>query len=305
MCLTCQDVVETIEIGNNKMVGNKLISFLLGVVVSLSLLFLLGIALYFATGGLWPAVSDIKDYAEIAKNIAQITALLVAGLWTYRLFVKQRLEYPYVESECQFKHFLLTDGKLCLSVIMKLKNVGQVLLEIERGWICVEQVRPLSEELSDLVKEADQRDIKKRTVKGLFKGDTQHINWPEVGAVEFDESGKPDKPDAKNGPAMRIEPGETEVLAYEFVLESTVKTVKVTGYFENKYVENRWRSVVLTNWRRFVNFLLRRASPKPETRGWHIVEVHDIPEVDNDEPKHSVFRWFTWNNRKGTKHVRG
>src|SRR5574341_1514486 len=60
------------------------------------------------------SVTEVKDWVETSKAIAEIIAIIVAGWWTYRLFVKKRVDYPYPRIEHRITHWPLEEGKLYL-----------------------------------------------------------------------------------------------------------------------------------------------------------------------------------------------
>jgi hypothetical protein len=221
----------------------RLLFFIAGVLFSLLLTLALAVGVHFIGGGQWPALNKIKDYVDIASKVTQIVALGVAGWWTYRLFVKQRIEYPYPDTECMVEHWPIEAGKLYLSVTVVVRNVGHVLLELESAQIFIRQIRPMPEDQKALINKADRDDLREGRIEGLFQEQGTQISWYEIGYREQKwERGE-----------IKIEPGETEELQYDFILDDTVKTVKIIGYFKN--VQARGKD--------------------PET-GWHVTSVYDV-----------------------------
>lgn len=242
------------------MVRDKTFCFLGGIVSCLVLVLAAGIALHFLSGGSWPTLDDTKNYADIAKNVGEILALAIAGFWTYRLFVKNRIEYPYPEAECKIEHFLLTENRLCLCVRIRIRNTGQVLLKLDSGQIIVEQVRPLTEDFHRIVTQSSRSDLQSRRIPKLFKDKERQVAWPEIGHLDMIKDG--DSP-------VHLEPGETDVFAYEFIVDGDVRTVKVAAYFRNSYIKTRGVEREI---------------------GWHVVTLYDVDEEITDTAKGSKGR---------------
>ena len=121
-----------------------------------------------------------------------------------------------------------------MSVIVTVKNAGNVLLKLESGKIYVQQVRPLLDDLKGFIQDADIQKLQEGEVDHLFHDRGSKISWRELGYRE---------PHWKEG-ELSIEPGETEEFQYDFMLDESVQTVRVITYFRNikfKLTEIGWR----------------------------------------------------------------
>ena len=72
----------------------RLISILGLFFVFIILLLLIAFLIFFFDISL-PSFESIKGFGEGVKPFIEVVAIIVAGLWSYRLFIKNRTEYPY------------------------------------------------------------------------------------------------------------------------------------------------------------------------------------------------------------------
>jgi len=147
-----------------------------------------------------------KDLISISVNIASIAAIIVGGFWTYLLFVKRRSRHPHVNLSQDVTFKPLQNGKVLLNVEVKISNVGAVLVSLRGGEITVSQVSPLNQPLEELLKK-----------------NQEEILWPVIDSREL----KWQRED------FEIEPGETDSVTRDFIIEKTVKIVQIYSYFKN------------------------------------------------------------------------
>ncbi|MBT4643000.1 MAG: hypothetical protein HOC09_29685 [Deltaproteobacteria bacterium] len=183
---------------------------------------------------LTPSIDDIKEIGESFKPLVEITAIVLAGLWSYRLFIKNRTEYPFAELSHSITHVNLGDGHNYLALTITMKNSGNVLLELLSGMVIVQQIRPLRDDLKNMIHNADHMHLREGNVPDLFHDRKSKITWREIGFRGLDwEKGE-----------IKIEPGETEEFQYDFILDDGIQTVKILTYFKNIKMRRReigWR----------------------------------------------------------------
>jgi hypothetical protein len=177
---------------------------------------------------MWPPTkspSRFKEKVEIAQalfTIAQaifaIAAIIVGGLWTYNLFIKERHEYPHANIELKLSHVALSDRVNLLRVWIELTNGGSSLMKIGKSIIRVQQILPsvpcpkqdgacAANEVDAAIKEVERHD--------------DRFNWALI--AERTDS----------WPSFDIEPGEKQSIDFEFATPSEVKAVRVYAYFRN------------------------------------------------------------------------
>lgn len=86
---------------------------------------------------------DAAGWIESVKNAAEVAAVVVGGLWTYRLFIKGRGDFPRASITHRITHRELTEDQTLVRVSVGFSNPGTVLLKVGKGVVRLSQVRPL------------------------------------------------------------------------------------------------------------------------------------------------------------------
>jgi hypothetical protein len=186
----------------------------------------------------------LKDWAEAAQALTTAVALVVAGLWSYLLFVRKRQKYQRTKVEHHVRHRAIGGGKILLVVEVRVANNGDVLVVLERGETTVKQLVPVSSRISE------------RIAAGELARPARHqaTGWDLI-AYEKDEPGKQ---------GIEIEPGNVDQAVYNFIVDDDARTVQIHSYFDN--LQKRQLQI---DWRRLR--LVRRSR-----MGWHRTTVYDI-----------------------------
>jgi len=165
----------------------------------------------------WP--QTFLDWAELAGIGITALAVLIAGIWTYKLFLSKRQKYPRaVTTHKIFQKSLGSRGCL-LRVTVAIRNGGDVLLNLVSGEVRVHQILPIAPEFEDLLGKGE----------ALVEEGRTHVDWPLLESRERQwETGK-----------FEIEPGETDEEHFDFILENAVHTVEVYSYFKNEKKRDR------------------------------------------------------------------
>jgi hypothetical protein len=125
-------------------------------------------------------LADIKEMTEIFQNLTTITAVIVGGFWSYKIFIQKRQKYPRATIEHKVIHRSISSEEkydlLSLDVIVS--NNGDVLLKLESGEIFVKQMLPLSEKTTqDRNYESNSNSFQIQSLKLIA---FQSENWKEV-----------------------------------------------------------------------------------------------------------------------------
>lgn len=157
---------------------------------------------------------DWKDASEIVSNFATAAALFVAGLWTYVLFVRQRLGYPRLQSTIVPEVFDSTTAARLIRVEVLLENVSTVVVELRSAELRLRQVIPLPPNVASSVAEGYDP----------VANDEPQIVWPMLaGRRWYWPSG-----------ALEIEPGESECLHAEFFVPKELEVVEFYLFVANQ-----------------------------------------------------------------------
>lgn len=160
-----------------------------------------------------------KDTAGIALDLATISAIAVGGIWTYLLFVRQRLKYPAAVLSHDMSHWNVTDDKVLLRLVLKVENTGKVLLSPSELEAWVQQVMPCPSYVSDFFK-------KDKAQKGR---EVLELPWNTVDEVKKEYNGK----------SFEVEPGEFDELIIDFVLPVGLRGVSVYTHLINPVKKRR------------------------------------------------------------------
>lgn len=158
-------------------------------------------------------LNTLKGIIDVTAASATVIAIIVGGYWTYMLFVKTRQKYPRAKIEHNITQKHLSHNKLLLHVAINISNTGSVLLSPISGEIRIQQLIPLSFEIQDSIN------------KGKDPVEDKHteVLWPLIARKELK---------LKKGD-LEIEPGESDQILYDFILDADIQTIQIYSYFKN------------------------------------------------------------------------
>jgi hypothetical protein len=158
-----------------------------------------------------PSVETLEQVSAFAANVATAIALGVGGWWTYLRFFKNRTGKPKAALVHSVEDRRLTDDDVLVRVVIKLENTGSVLLPVERLRCEISQVHPLAPEALERLKKRE------------LITDEHLANLCCIRCYEEDrEKGE-----------VRIEPGETDIFPFDFVVPSGISTISIYAHIGN------------------------------------------------------------------------
>jgi hypothetical protein len=155
-------------------------------------------------------VEQLKDWADIASNVATVIAIVVGGVWTYVLFVRQRLKYPRAELGITAQHATIASDKRLLHVALRIANTGHVLLRPRYAELRVRQVLPLDHDIG----------LRLRPNWDPVLPGQHELEWPLIVDRHWHE-------------AFEIEPGESDTLHADFVIDCDIAQVQLYAFVGN------------------------------------------------------------------------
>ena len=158
-----------------------------------------------------PSVETLEQASALGANVATVIALGVGGWWTYSRFFKNRTGKPKASMSHSVEDRRLTDDDLLMRVVIKLENTGSVLLPIERLRCEISQVHPPAPEALERLNKCE-----------LITD--EHL--ADLGCIRCYEE------DRKEG-EVRIEPGETDIFPFDFVIPSDIHTISIYAHIGN------------------------------------------------------------------------
>lgn len=158
-----------------------------------------------------PSTQVLEQASAIGANVATVLALGVGGWWTYSRFFKNRSGKPKAALSHSVEDRRLTNNDLLVRVVLRLENTGSVLLPVERMRCEVSQVDPPS---PDALERLSRREL----ITDEHAADLDCIRCYEV-----------QRPKGE----IRIEPGESDVFPFDFVVPADVRTISIYSHIGN------------------------------------------------------------------------
>jgi|ERR1043166_8744340 hypothetical protein len=158
-------------------------------------------------------LASSKDAFASLESIFKILALILAGCWTYLLFVKTRKKYPRLVMHHRARFWDVDEQNRVLRVTLDLKNDSEVLLDLRKGHTWIQQMKPWPKRVLAQIKEGENPADAK----------SHEVPWPLLHEVEFDFQGQ-----------RELEPQEKDELVMEFVLRKEIEQVLIYSFFENR-----------------------------------------------------------------------
>ena len=160
----------------------------------------------------WSSMGPIKDLAAIFQSAITVFAIVVGGIFAWFKLQAFRDFEPHLTISHEVHHRVISNSYVHIDVTATLHNSSRVSIELREADFRLQRVSPLS----------DQR------VESLYSevfADSEHkyIQWPILYEVQRDwASGN-----------LIVEPGESYLEAYDFIVSTGVESVSVYTYFYN------------------------------------------------------------------------
>lgn len=154
-----------------------------------------------------------KDFSAIIQALFTSIGILIGGIWTYLLFVRQRLHFPKVNTVLSVTDVLLLGGNRLVHAEVKIDNVGSVILCSNYAELRIRQVVPVSKEINAII-EDDKDPVQENMTE---------VVWPMLFNREWKWGSK----------CFEIEPGESDCLHADYVIPGYIKVVEFYGFIAN------------------------------------------------------------------------
>lgn len=164
-------------------------------------------------------LSQLERIANITQALATVAALALGGVWSYWLFVKRRQRYAHASIEHLVAHRHIGEGKVLLHVDTRVANIGQVLMSLVSMETRIQQVLPLPTDVAESIRQGDDP---------VPEGETE-VEWPLI---------QSHRQEFKKG-ECEIEPGETQDINHDFILDADLQTVEIYSYVMNEEQRDR------------------------------------------------------------------
>jgi hypothetical protein len=149
---------------------------------------------------------------QTVESFVKIVALIVGGWWTWSGFVRKRLLFPSANVEHHVTMWRDV-GQTFIHLSIRIINNGNVLMRVEQGCAWVEQLTPLPQ-----------------SVEGRLGRNEDYVLEGQVDA----EWGLIKKRDLPKGFCRDIEPGETDQIDFDFVIDQDIRRVLIYSHLANR-----------------------------------------------------------------------
>lgn len=168
-------------------------------------------------------IAVLSEWSSLFATFLTSIGVLTAGLWAYLVFVRTRQRYPRLNVRLEELVRRIDEKRVLLRIGVHLENVGAVLADLNHIRVWIQQLEPWQEPDVDSILQIPAT---------VSKDDDMEVEgaW-EILCERTAEYGKRQK---------EVEPGETDVIWFDFVLESNVDLILVYVYVRNSAKRKRF-----------------------------------------------------------------
>lgn len=168
---------------------------------------------------------EIKDIFTAIQSLTVAIGIFIGGIWAYWLFYKHRQKNPRANLSHEISHKILPDDKILLQFSVKVINVGNVIISLNKCDIRVQRVLPVNDKIHESIMNNKENYYLEEKNNNL----DYEINWPILKYIERQcEDGM-----------CEVEPSETEQLCFDFILDSNIETISIYTHFVNKSMKGK------------------------------------------------------------------
>lgn len=173
----------------------------------------------------------IEQLASGIESLATVAGVVVAAIWTWRVYIRNRVRYPRAEIQHQVEIIVLDSERLIVHVDVLVRNISEVLVSLVSGCVRVSRMLPVPPAW-----------LAKPDERGLLNEGGEEFSWPELRTREFDWSEDP----------REIEPRESDSYQFDFLVAGPLETIQVYSHLRNVAKRKRkigWNTTSIHNYR--------------------------------------------------------
>lgn len=157
----------------------------------------------------------LEHLSKVVESLTTAAGIIVGGLWTFRLFVQNRLSQPRAEVQHEVAVRPLDQVRLLVHVAVKVHNESPILMRITSGKVRLIPMLPLDPKLE----KALEAGTEPRTPKN------DELSWPNSQEIKFQWEGEKK--------CHEIEPQESDEFHFDFVAPLSLRTFQIYSYVKN------------------------------------------------------------------------
>ena len=178
----------------------------------------------------------MKDFFTIVQSIITSAAIIIGGIWTYLLFVRQRLRFPKVNIDLHVYDTVLPEGARLIHVEIRITNVGSVIFRSDSAELRLRQMVPIPDELREPVEKGHDP---------VPNGETE-IEWPMIAGRKWNW---------KKG-EFEIEPGESDSIHADYIIPSIAQITEFYCFISNAKKKRKGTGWTITKIHEFNSYNL-------------------------------------------------
>lgn len=165
-------------------------------------------------------LSDLQSITSVIQSIATTLAIIIGGIWTYRIYIQKREGIPKAKLEHKINNRIVNEKIMLLDTNITIHNIGDGQMSLQSWEIILSQVIP---PISHFQKIIDAFDISYSKGKRILR-------WHElISEIEkVDSEGK-----------FILEPNESHQFHRNYIISSEIKTISLYTYFHNTKIKDR------------------------------------------------------------------
>jgi hypothetical protein len=160
------------------------------------------------------------------QAVTTVFALIVGGVWTYKIFILERVTSPHVDVSQVVTGKLISPDWYWIQVSINAKNTGRSLVKFDTADIEVDQITPLPEKIKEDIKD------------GNYPVAGNDLNIPWKGLCRYVRPFSP-----------TLESGESAPKVVEFIIPGWLQTVRILTFLTSKSLTNGqgWNALTIYN----------------------------------------------------------
>lgn len=151
-----------------------------------------------------------KDAFDSLQSIATVAGIVVAGIWTYMLFVRKREKYPRADLKHRIEFWDISERERLVRVVLVVKNESDTLLRLFHGRTWIQQMKPWPIEVIEQYKEASEESAEASV----------EVGWLLISEKKHDQE-------------REIEPKESDEVSMDFIIDKGYEQILVYSFLEN------------------------------------------------------------------------
>lgn len=165
-------------------------------------------------------LDTLHKLVQIADGVVKVSALVIGAVWSYNLFYKRRQIVPRAQISLKCEQHRLPGNTFLLRCVATLENVGDVLIELTRGYATLELFVPCDPNFKITLKSRQDAPI----------GSSPELSGKQLSKLAYNDGKE----------ICRIEPGEREEIVFDFIVERDKwRLLAVHAYLSNVKVTDR------------------------------------------------------------------